>query len=97
MRSCAGCGRRESRVPAGSVSACPQALWTDVDPEVRIDCLSLANRASKKLLQLEEVELPIDLENLLQYGLTIAQAETLDSIEGVPPRGRPRLRSALIR
>ena len=58
----------------------PQALWTDVDPGVHADCLALVNRASRELLQLVEVELPVDLGRLLQYGLTIAQAETLDSI-----------------
>lgn len=76
------CGRQPPRDPGnGRIRVgIPQALWTDIDPGVHADCLSLVNGASRELLQLIEVELPIDLGRLLQYGLTIAQAETLDSI-----------------
>ena len=77
------CGLPPREPSYGRISVgMPQALWTYVDPGVRTDCLSLVTRAPRELLQLVEVQLPIDLENLLEYGLTIAQAETLDSIGG---------------
>ena len=76
------CGRQLPPEPRGRRVrvGIPRALWIGIDPAVGADCFSAVRNAPDELLQRVEVELPIDLDHLLAYGLTIAQAETLDSL-----------------
>ena len=77
------CGPWRSQTPRRDriIVGVPPVLWADIDPEVHSSCAAVLDKASGELLRLKEAELPIDLGHLLRYGLTIAQAETLGSIE----------------
>ena len=59
----------------------PRQLWTDIDPIILASTLSVMDKASAGAVQIQEVDLPVDLGCLLCYGLVIALAENLGSIE----------------
>ena len=59
----------------------PRQLWTGIDSVVLASARSVLDKASAGVVQIQETDLPVDLGCLLAYGLVIALAENLRSIE----------------
>ncbi len=59
----------------------PRQLWAGIDSVVLASARSVLDKASAGVVQIQETDLPVDLGCLLAYGLVIALAENLRSIE----------------